>query len=264
MPRIYHPNSLTAGQTLNLTAEGARHVQVLRMQPGHALTLLGDPVCGGEWAATITDMGRSHVTVHVDSHAALEREWPVEVHVAVSMPANDRMDWLVEKATELGVATIQPLMSERSVLRLKDDRASKKQAHWQAVAASACEQCGGNRVPVVHAVHTLGAWLRAASRPQGHELVVLSLQEGSESLAHRWASWVSGGGAAASQERCPPVVLALGPEGGWSLGEEQALREAGAQPTHLGPRVLRTETAAVAAVAMLNSLSWGDPRGETR
>jgi 16S rRNA (uracil1498-N3)-methyltransferase len=252
MPRIYQPTALTEGQTLALTAEGARHVQVLRMQPGQALTLFGDPVRGGEWTATITDMGRSHVTVQVGAHDAVEREWQVAVHVAVSMPANDRMDWLVEKATELGVASIQPLMSERSVLRLKDERATKKQAHWQAVAVSACEQCGGNRVPVVHAVQTLDAWLRATQWPQGTQLAVLSLAAGSQPLPQVWADWAQ---ACATQGERSNVVLALGPEGGWSPAEEQALLIAGAVPVSLGPRVLRSETAAVAALAMLASLS---------
>jgi len=242
MPRIYQPTALVAGQTLNLTAEGARHVQVLRMQPGQALTLFGDPVKGGEWAATITEMGRSHVTVQVGQHMATEREWPVAVHLAVSMPANDRMDWLVEKATELGVASIQPLMSERSVLRLKDERATKKQAHWQAVAVSACEQCGGNRVPVVHAVQTLEAWLRAPQLPEACRLAVLSLATGSQPLPQVCAGWAQ-------------VALVLGPEGGWSPAEEVALLNAGAAPASLGPRVLRSETAAVAALAMLASLS---------
>jgi 16S rRNA (uracil1498-N3)-methyltransferase len=252
MPRIYQPTALVAGQTLNLTAEGARHVQVLRMQPGQAMTLFGDPVLGGEWSATITDMGRSHVTVQVGQHTALEREWPLAVHLVVSMPANDRMDWLVEKATELGVASIQPLMSERSVLRLKDDRATKKQGHWQAVAVSACEQCGGNRVPVVHAVQTLDAWLRARQLPQGCRLAVLSLAAGSQPLPQVWAGWAQGWARSGEQ---PHVALVLGPEGGWSPAEEQVLLNAGAAPVSLGPRVLRSETAAVASLAMLASLS---------
>lgn len=254
MPRIYQPTTLIEGQMLDLSADGARHVQVLRMQPGEALTLFGDPVQAGEWTATITEMGRSHVTVQVGSHTVVEREWPVRLHLAVSMPANDRMDWLVEKATELGVASIQPLMSERSVLRLKDERATKKQAHWQAVAVSACEQCGGNRVPVVHAVHTLDAWLRAPQLPTGCRLAVLSLAVGSQPLPQVWAGWAQ---AWAAQGERPQVALALGPEGGWSPAEEQALLNAGAVPVSLGPRVLRSETAAVAAVAMLTSLSQG-------
>jgi 16S rRNA (uracil1498-N3)-methyltransferase len=176
------------------------------------------------------------------------------VHLVVSMPANDRMDWLVEKATELGVASIQPLMSERSVLRLKDERATKKQAHWQAVAVSACEQCGGNRVPVVHAVQTLDAWMRASLWPEGCKRAVLSLSAGSQPLPQVWAGWAASWGQGADR---PQVALVLGPEGGWSPAEEQALLSAGATPVSLGPRVLRSETAAVASLAMLASLSVG-------
>jgi len=184
MPRIYHPFALSTGQALALTPEGARHVQVLRLQPGDDLTLFGDPVRGGEFAATVLRMGRSDVEVEVGAHRAIDREPARAVHLAVGMPANDRMDWLVEKATELGVASIQPLMTERSVLRLKGERADKKQAHWQAVAVSACEQCGGNRVPVVHPVLTLDAWLAGTSVAADAWRGVLSL---ASPTAHREA-----------------------------------------------------------------------------
>lgn len=157
-------------------------MQVLRLQPGDSITLFngsGDPTAawhgaapsGGEFEATITHMGRSDVQVLVGAHHAVEREAHHAVHLAVGMPANERMDWLVEKATELGVASIQPLMTERSVLRLSGERAEKKVAHWQSVAIAACEQCGGNRVPLVKPVKTLQAWLQAwhprATMPAG-------------------------------------------------------------------------------------------------
>ena len=160
MPRIHQPQALRAGLQFELPPEGARHVQVLRLQPGDGITLFGDPAAGGEWDATVLKMGRSSVEVEIGAHHAVEREPARAVHLAVGMPANERMDWLVEKATELGVASLQPLMTERSVLRLKGDRADKKQAHWQAVAIAACEQCGGNRVPLIHPVRTLADGLR--------------------------------------------------------------------------------------------------------
>jgi 16S rRNA (uracil1498-N3)-methyltransferase len=140
------------------------------------------------------------------------------------------------------------------VLRLKDERATKKQAHWQAVAVSACEQCGGNRVPVVHGVQTLEAWLRALRLPEGCRLAVLSLAAGSQPLPQVWAGWAASWGNRADR---PQVAVVLGPEGGWSPAEEQALLSAGATPVSLGPRVLRSETAAVASLAMLASLSVG-------
>lgn len=239
MPRIYHPFALSPGQALALTPEGARHVQVLRLQPGDDLTLFGDPVQGGEFAATVLRMGRSDVEVEVGAHRAIDREPPRAVHLVVGMPANDRMDWLVEKATELGVASIQPLMTERSVLRLKGERADKKQAHWQAVAVSACEQCGGNRVPVVHPVLTLDAWLSHPPVAPGEALWrgVLSLAPGSRP----WHEAVPAG----------PVCLVNGPEGGLSPAEEQSLLRHGFAPVSLGGRVLRAETAALAALAAL-------------
>ena len=239
MPRIYHPETLQPGQALALTPEGARHVQVLRLQPGDALTLFGDPAAGGEWAATVLRMGRSSVEVQVGAHHAVDRAPARAVHLAVGMPANERMDWLVEKATELGVASIQPLMTERTVLRLKGERADKKQAHWQAVAVSACEQCGGNRVPVVHPVRTLDDWLRQAPPAAGGWRGVLSLADGSQPLR----AVVPAGEA--------PVWLVHGPEGGLSPAEEHVLLAQGFQPVTLGPRVLRAETAAIAALAAL-------------
>ncbi|MEY5100508.1 MAG: Ribosomal small subunit methyltransferase [Pseudomonadota bacterium] len=239
MPRIYQPHPLQTGQQLELTPEGARHVQVLRLQPGDAITLFGDPVAGGEYEATVLRMGRSSVEVEVGAHHAVEREPARAVHLAVGMPANERMDWLVEKATELGVASIQPLMTERSVLRLKGERADKKQAHWQAIAVAACEQCGGNRVPVIHPVRTLAEWLR---EPAPADLLrgVLSLAPGSRPLLQ-----------VAAADPAAPLQLVHGPEGGLSPQEEQALLAQGCAPITLGPRVLRAETAAIAALATL-------------
>ena len=161
MPRFHCPVPLAIGAQLDLPAAAARHVQVLRLQPGGAITLFNGE--GGEYTATVLRMGRSEVAVRIDQHHAIEREPARAVHLAVGMPANDRMDWLVEKATELGVASIQPLHTAHSVLRLSGERATKKQAHWQSVAIAACEQCGGNRVPVVQPVRELDAYLRAVN-----------------------------------------------------------------------------------------------------
>jgi N-acetylmuramate 1-kinase len=197
------------------------------------------PAVGRRVDARVLRMGRQSVEVEVESHRPIEREPAREVHLAMGMPANDRMDWLVEKTTELGVASLQPLMTERSVLRLQGERADKKRAHWQAVAVSACEQCGGNRVPLVHPVQTLDAWLRLTAAP-AHR-AVLSLAPGSQPLA-QWAAALPQG---------QPLQLLHGPEGGLSPAEENALLAAGWSPVSLGPRVLRAETAAVAALALL-------------
>ena len=236
MPRFYCPTPLATGLALSLPAGAARHVQVLRLQPGDVITLFNGE--GGEFDATVTRMGRSDVEVEVGAHHAVEREAARAVHLLAGITANERMDWLVEKATELGVASITPLVAERSVLKLKGERAEKKLAHWQGVAVAAAEQCGRNRVPTVHPAVTLTEWVKKA--PPG-ERWVLSLSEGTQSLAQMQ-------GPAAGLPMTPVTVLS-GPEGGLSPTEEAAALAAGFAPVTLGPRVLRAETAPLAVLA---------------
>jgi len=236
MPRIYCPTPLTAGEHLTLPAGAARHVQVLRLQPGDPLSLFNGE--GGEFECSVTQMGRSTVQVQIGQHHAIEREASRLVHLAICMPANERMDWLVEKATELGVASIQPLMSERSVLRLSGERAEKKVLHWHSVAVAACEQCGGNRVPEVHPVMTLTQWLQGWQARAAHTCLVLSLAPGVQPLQR-----VAGDASS--------LTLLLGPEGGLAADEEARAVAQGCTPVSLGPRVLRAETAALAALAAL-------------
>lgn len=236
MPRIHCQAPLTTGVALSLPAGAARHVQVLRMQPGGTLTLFNGE--GGEFDATVTHMGRSDVQVEVGAYHAIEREAPHAVHLAVVMPANDRMDWLVEKAAELGATSIQPLQAARSVLRLQGDRAIKKTAHWQAVAIAACEQCGRNRVPLLHPVRDLPAWLAQTAPADAGLRLLLSLREGVQGLQQVGAHTA--------------VTLLNGPEGGLTPEEEDLALAAGFSPLTLGPRVLRAETAPLAALAALN------------
>ncbi|MFZ9558065.1 MAG: 16S rRNA (uracil(1498)-N(3))-methyltransferase, partial [Limnohabitans sp.] len=158
MPRLYCDLALTPGDVVLLPAGAARHIQVLRLQPGDALTLFNGHA--GEYDAQVDHMGRQEVRVRVGNHHAIEREAPAMVHLVTGMPANDRMDWLVEKATELGVQRLTPLMTERSVLRLQGERAEKKLAHWQSVVVAASEQCGRNRLMTIDPVCTLAQWLR--------------------------------------------------------------------------------------------------------
>lgn len=235
MPRIHCPLPLSGGDAVALPPAAARHVQVLRMQPGETVTLFNGQ--GGEFDAVIERMGRSDVSVIVGGHHPVEREAPRAVHLVVGMPANDRMDWLVEKAAELGVASIQPVLAQRSVLKLQGERAEKKQAHWQAVAVAACEQSGRNRVPPVHPVAGLAQWL-AALGPAAHARLLLSL--GAQAQAVRLAAGAGG-----------PVLLLSGPEGGLTVQEEELALGAGFQRATLGPRVLRAETAPLAALAAL-------------
>ncbi|HMC16473.1 MAG TPA: 16S rRNA (uracil(1498)-N(3))-methyltransferase [Albitalea sp.] len=230
--RLYLPLPLHAGAEPVLPPGPSRHAQVLRLQPGDALTLFnGD---GGEWSAQVLRIGRSEVQVRVGEHHAVERELGVQVTLAVGMPANERMDTLIEKATELGVATIQPLICERSVLRIAGERAQKKVEHWRGVAIAAAEQSGRTRVPEIAAVAGLVEWLREGAMPQ--QRFVLSLREGHAFDAVHAAD---------------AVCFLSGPEGGLSDAEESAARRAGFTPRSLGPRVLRADTAPLAVLAAL-------------
>ncbi|MEQ1805988.1 MAG: 16S rRNA (uracil(1498)-N(3))-methyltransferase [Burkholderiaceae bacterium] len=241
MPPRFHTNAvLQAGGEFALPAGAARHVQVLRLQPGAAITLFnGD---AGEWSARVVHMGRAEVRVCVDSFDAVERELPLAVTLALGMPANERMDLLVEKATELGAAAIQPLLCERSVLRLSGERALKKVAHWQAVAVAACEQSGRTRVPRVAQMCPLLEWLAAMpplDAAAGNRRVVLSLR----GPRGKWPPL----GAARSELLC-----LSGPEGGLTTTEEDAATRQGFIPLHLGARTLRADTAPLALLAHIS------------
>jgi 16S rRNA (uracil1498-N3)-methyltransferase len=223
---------------VDLPPTAARHVQVLRMQPGQTLTLFNGE--GGQFSAQVQHMGRSDVRVEVGDYQDVECEATLQVHLAVGMPANERMDWLVEKATELGVHRITPLMTERSVIRLTGERAEKKQAHWQAVAASASEQCGRNRVPLIDAPERLDAWLAKQTAQDDVVQGVLSLHASTQPLTAMRANAVQ-----------KSWVLLNGPEGGLTDAEDAAARAKGFVALSLGERVLRAETAALGALALL-------------
>ena len=236
--RIYTDQALTPGISVSLPPVAARHVQVLRFQPGNTLTLFnGQGEVEGEHMATIQSMGRSDVQVTIGSFLATQREARCAVHLAVGMPANERMDWLVEKATELGVASIQPLMTERSVLRLSGERAEKKRAHWQGIAVAACEQCGRNRVPVIHAPVSLGDWLKKQEAANDLRLL-LSLQINTRPLMNALGA-------------SKTMTFLSGPEGGLSTAEENVALANGFTPVSLGNRVLRSETAPLACLSYL-------------
>ncbi|MCZ8234053.1 MAG: 16S rRNA (uracil(1498)-N(3))-methyltransferase [Inhella sp.] len=219
-----------AGQVLDLPPGPTRHAQVLRLQPGDAITVF-DGRAPGQWTAEVTHMGRSVVQVVLRDFEPLERELSVAVTLAVVMPANDRMDFLVEKATELGAMALQPLVAERSVLRLSGERADKKVAHWQGVAQAAAEQCGRVRVPRLQPVRPLAAWLNEASPG---------------------LRWLASPGADPLKTPAPwPSALTLltGPEGGLSPAEEAAAVAAGFVRVGLGHRILRADTAPLSVLA---------------
>ena len=216
----------------------ARHAQVLRLQPGDAVTLFNGE--GGEWSASVTRMGRSDVEVALGAHHPIEREAARAVQLAVGLMAAERMDWLVEKATELGAASLTPVLMARSSLRLSADRADRKRAHWQAVAIAACEQSGRNRLLDVREQLSFQEQMKKdADVPAARW--VLSLADDAEPLSRAVAALPPGA----------PVRLLSGPEGGLTPDEDAAARAAGWCPIDLGPRVLRAETAPLAVLAAL-------------
>lgn len=244
MPRFHVDLPLGPGLEAALPAGAARHVQVLRLQPGATLTLFDGSGC--DWPAELLEIGRSTVRVRVGAAALpVDRELPLAVTLAVGMPANERMDWLVEKATELGVAAIQPLTCERSVLRLAGERADKRLAHWQGVAAAAAEQCGRATLPRLLPVAGCTDWLRGLAPDAPHAGYVLSLADQRRPFTEALCPAVRSG---------RPLLFLSGPEGGLSPAEDAAARAAGLQPVSLGPRVLRAETAPLAALAVLAAL----------
>ncbi|EHR69697.1 RNA methyltransferase, RsmE family [Burkholderiales bacterium JOSHI_001] len=240
-PRIHVESPLAASDDFLLPPQAARHVQVLRLQPDAELRLFDGR--GGQWRARVLRMGRSEVAVQVLVHEAQDLELPWAVTLAIGMPANERMDALVEKATELGVAAIQPLVCERSVLRLAGERAERRAQHWQAVAVAACEQCGRDRVPAVAAPLPLSAWLRAGSGP----------------AAAAWVLSLAPGSLRPAQRTVPADALTVlsGPEGGLSPAEEAQALAHGFLPVGLGPRVLRADTAPLALLAWLGLQAVG-------
>ena len=254
--RLHIDHALIPGAELPLPANASRHAQVLRLQPGAPLTLFDG--LGGEWSAEVLAIGRKTVTARLLVHHPVERELAAPVTLAIGMPANERMDWLVEKATELGVAAVQPLVCERSVLRLAGERAERKAAHWQAIAVAACEQSGRNRVPRIAAPLALRDWLAAlqdggpsiapatgqAPAAAGACRLVLSLAPGARGVLATLAGHPPGA----------PVTVLSGPEGGLSPAELAAAEAAGFAPVTLGARVLRADTAPLAMLATLAAL----------
>jgi 16S rRNA (uracil1498-N3)-methyltransferase len=253
--RLFVDVPLHEAAELALPPAAARHAQVRRVQPGDQLLLFDG--AGSDWPATVLVMGRSDVRVRLGAPQAVHKELPLAIILALGMPANERMDTVVEKATELGVAGIQTLHTERSVLRLQGERAQRKQAHWLGIAQAACEQSGRACVPRVAAVLTLPAWLAQIDRApsSGGLRLVLSLRADAVPLS-TLSTLPSLRGLPSSPNGSKPVargalVFLSGPEGGLTPDEEDAARAQGFVPVNLGPRVLRADTAPLAALAWL-------------
>lgn len=240
LPRFFIPSALAPGATVDLPAEAAHHaVRVLRLGDGDEVVLFDGR--GGSWRARLLRAGPAVRAVLAD-HDEADREPALRVTLVQGLPAADKMDWVVQKCTELGVAAIRPVAARRSVVRLSGERMEKRVRHWQQVAVAACEQCGRNRVPEVAPLLDLPQYLAAAPQQNEHRFVLAP--GGVESLR-------AVGGLAG------PVTLLVGPEGGFEEGEMRAALAAGFAPLTLGPRVLRTETAGAAALAAMMAL-WGD------
>jgi 16S rRNA (uracil1498-N3)-methyltransferase len=239
--RLFVPAELQPGTTCTLPPAQAHHAtRVLRLAAGDAVTLFnGD---GAEYGGSIARATRDRVTVEIASRSAVDREPPLAVTLAQAISGGERMDYTVQKAVELGVGAIQPLSSVRSVVKLDAARAERRLAHWRTVVAAACEQSGRNRLPPVAPVAGLPEWL--ARGTAGYALALLLSPRAATRL--RELPRPEGG-----------LVLLAGPEGGYAPEEEDMARRAGYTPVRLGPRVLRTETAAVAALAAMQTL-WGD------
>ena len=240
LPRFYVPQGLAAGATVELPEAAAHHaLRVLRLSDGDAAILFDGN--GGEWLAKLVRAGPALRAV-LETFAPADRVPELPLTLVQGLPAADKMDWIVQKCTELGVAQIRPVAAKRSVVKLSGERMERRVHHWQQVAVAACEQSGRNRVPAVAPLLDLPQYL-ALTAPENEIRIVLA-PDAPRSL--REMTRPTG-----------PVTLLIGPEGGFEEGEIRAAQTAGFTPLTLGPRILRTETAGIAALAAMMAL-WGD------
>ena len=239
-PRIFSDQPLQAASTIELSESAANHVgRVLRMQPGEPLVLFNGQ--GGAWQGTVTNVSKKAVTVTLQAAIVDDAQSPLVIELGQTLSRGERMDYAIQKATEAGVTAITPLWSERCEVKLHADRLDKRLRHWQQVAISACEQCGRNIVPTIHPPQTVEQWLASRNTDLGFV------------LHHRTEQKLSG------FEPPQSVSLLIGPEGGLTAAEIALAEHHQFHALALGPRVLRTETAPVVAIALMQYL-WGDYR----
>uniref|UniRef100_A0A7C1XB54 Ribosomal RNA small subunit methyltransferase E n=1 Tax=Pseudomonas graminis TaxID=158627 RepID=A0A7C1XB54_9PSED len=236
LSRFFVDATLSVGEHELPEAQAHYISRVLRMSEGDAVQLFDGS--GHEFRATLAEVGKKQVRVQVTESFAGQPESPLQIHLGQGLSRGERMDWAIQKATELGVTQISPIISERCEVRLKDERAEKRQAHWQQIAISACEQCGRSVVPVIHAPVTLADWLKQTEAD-------LKL------VLHPVAAPLT------SHEKPGSLAFLIGPEGGLNDAEVDQAQDAGFHAARLGPRVLRTETAPVVALSIAQQL-WGD------
>ena len=240
MPRFYCPIPLAVGAVVSLPETIAHHIHVLRLPVGETLTLFNGE--GGEYTATLSVVEKKRAAAEIKAFSPREAELPYSVTIAQALPEGSKIDWIIEKAVELGAAALQPIAAQRCVVRLTADRAAKKLEHWRGIVAAAAEQSGRNRLMHVAEPVDFHHWV---GQHNLHARIMLSPR--AEQSLSEWA------------RHHPPqaVALLIGPEGGFSSQEEQAAVTQGVLPLSIGPRVLRTETAALAALAALNAV-WGE------
>lgn len=239
MPRFYYPQALALGNIVTLPDHVAHHIQVLRLNLGDRITLFNGE--GGEYTATISNIEKKRVTAEIKLFGPNELELPYAITLAQALPEASKMDWIVEKAVELGVHAIQPLASQRCVVRLSAERTEKKLQHWQGVIIAASEQSGRNRLAQLSAPVDFKQWTQQKDL---HQRIMLSPR--AEQSLSDWA------------RHHPPqsAALMIGPEGGFTDKEEELALTQNVLMLSMGPRVLRTETAGLAALAALNAM-WG-------
>lgn len=233
-PRFFVPLPLAAGLELDLPADAANHLRVLRLQPGQRLSVFNGE--GGEYAAELVLLERRRALVRLDQHRPREAESPLAITLLQGISKGERMDFTIQKAVELGVSAILPVFTERSVVQLNGERLEKREQHWRGVATAACEQCGRNRVPAI---------LPAAPLPQAWALATADQRVVLDPLGDRRLRDIPAAGS---------LALLIGPEGGLTEAEVAAAAERGFSRLRLGPRILRTETAGIAALAALQAL----------
>lgn len=241
--RFHVQGKLGNGSEVRLHPDAAHHaVRVLRLAVGEPVVLFDG--LGGEFEARITRIDRGDVSVKTGAHLDVERESPLHIRLVQGLSSGDRMDITLQKAVELGVAAIQPVATERSVVKLKDERAQRRVEHWQNLVISACEQCGRNRVPEVLPLMSLPDWLAQLDmRAPDDEARLLLSPAATVPLK--------------ALSPVPRMTLLIGPEGGLSPAETQLAQSRGFKPVRLGPRILRTETAALATLSAIQAI-WGD------
>jgi 16S rRNA (uracil1498-N3)-methyltransferase len=252
LTRCYVPGVLAADSEATLPPGPAAHLaRVLRLRAGAPLILFDGR--GGEYEAIVQSLERDGaVRVRIGAHRAIEREAPLSLILLQCLVRNERMDWIVQKATELGVAAIVPLASRHAIVRLEPEAAERKRQHWLSIAVGACEQCGRNRLPQLHAVQSLEQACRNTAGDDGSTRLVLDPEAGTPLLQ---ALPVAGSHAAGS------IALLVGPEGGLGADELALLQRHGFVGCRLGPRVLRAETAPLAALAAVQALLGDFGRG---